>query len=152
MKKIILTILLAWCLHGFSQTDSTAAKNLRLIHKNHFGLSLGGPAFLGLYYEHFFDHNWSIETGIGSVIVVSSIYLEARYYFGKKEDLRRFAPYVGTAVGAGSIIESHGAIIRYTPLGFQFLSKQGFSFSMEAALLHFDGSFFPSGAIKIRLF
>jgi hypothetical protein len=159
MNKIILTILLTWCLHGFSQTDSTAPKNLRLIHKNHFGLSMGGPGFFGPYYEHFFNQNWSIESGFGTLLVINSAYVGGRYYFGEEDKLQRFAPYVGAAFGAAFYlggggsggIDGAGTPIGYVPVGIQFLSRKGYAFSLEAACLYFDGEYIPMGALKIRM-
>jgi hypothetical protein len=52
-RHIALTLLLVWTASVSALTDTTSPKNLRLIHKNHFGLSLGGPGFFGPYYEHF---------------------------------------------------------------------------------------------------
>jgi hypothetical protein len=37
------------------------------------------------------------------------------------------------------------------PVGIQFLSPKGYAFSLEAALLYFDGEYLPMGALKIRL-
>jgi len=135
----------------FAQSDTSAPKNLRLIHKNHFGYSLGGPSFFGAYYEHFFNQNWSIETGFGTLLVISSVYVEGRYYIGEKNKLQRFSPYVGAAFGAGLYIDDGGTPIGYVPVGIQFLSRKGYSFSLEAALLYFDSEYFPMGALKIRL-
>ena len=56
-RHIVITLLLVWTASVSAQTDTTSPKNLRLIHKNHFGLSLGGPGFFGPYYEHFFNQN-----------------------------------------------------------------------------------------------
>ena len=159
LKRIILTIFVAWTYCSFAQSDTAAPKNLRLIHKNHFGLSLGGPGFFGPYYEHFFNQNWSIETGFGGLLVINSAYVGGRYYFGEKDKLQRFSPYVGAAFGAGFYIggggsggiDGAGTPIGYVPVGIQFLSPKGYAFSLEAALLYFDGEYLPMGALKIRL-
>jgi hypothetical protein len=159
LKRIILTIFVAWTYFSFAQSDTAAPKNLRLIHKNHFGLSLGGPGFFGPYYEHFFNQNWSIETGFGGLLVINSAYVGGRYYFGEKDKLQRLSPYVGAAFGAGFYIggggsggiDGAGTPIGYVPVGIQFLSPKGYAFSLEAALLYFDGEYLPMGALKIRL-
>ena len=159
LKRIILTIFVAWTYCSFAQSDTAAPKNLRLIHKNHFGLSLGGPGFFGPYYEHFFNQNWSIETGFGGLLVINSAYVGGRYYFGEKDKLQRLSPYVGAAFGAGFYIggggsggiDGAGTPIGYVPVGIQFLSPKGYAFSLEAALLYFDGEYLPMGALKIRL-
>jgi hypothetical protein len=158
-RHIVLTLLLVWTASVSAQTDTTSPKNLRLIHKNHFGLSLGGPGFFGPYYEHFFNQNWSIETGFGGLLVINSAYVGGRYYFGEKDKLQRFSPYVGAAFGAGFYIggggsggiDGAGTPIGYVPVGIQFLSPKGYAFSLEAALLYFDGEYLPMGALKIRL-
>ena len=158
-RHIVLTLLLVWTASVSAQTDTTLPKNLRLIHKNHFGLSLGGPGFFGPYYEHFFNQNWSIETGFGGLLIINSAYVGGRYYFGEKDKLQRFSPYVGAAFGAGFYIggggsggiDGAGTPIGYVPVGIQFLSPKGYAFSLEAALLYFDGEYLPMGAMKIRL-
>jgi hypothetical protein len=158
-RQFVLTLFLVWTASVSAQTDTTSPKNLRLIHKNHFGLSLGGPGFFGPYYEHFFNQNWSIETGFGGLLVINSAYVGGRYYFGEKDKAQRFSPYVGAAFGAGFYIggggsggiDGAGTPIGYVPVGIQFLSPKGYAFSLEAALLYFDGEYLPMGALKIRL-
>lgn len=143
----------------FAQSDTSAPKNLRLIHKNHLGLSFGGPGFFGPYYEHYFNQNLSLETGFGTLLVINSAYVGGRYYFGEKDKLQRFSPYVGASFGAGfyiggggsSGIDGAGTPIGYVPVGIQFLSQKGYAFSLEAALLYFDGEYLPMGGLKIRL-
>lgn len=151
LKRIILIVSVAWTYFSFAQSDTSAPMNLRLIHKNHFGYSLGGPGFFGAYYEHFFNQNWSVETGFGTLLVISSVYVEGRYYIGEKDKLQRFSPYVGAAFGAGLYIDDGGTPIGYVPVGIQFLSRKGYAFSLEAALLYFDEEYLPMGALKIRL-
>jgi hypothetical protein len=160
LKRIILIICIAWTYFGYAQSDTSAPKNLRLIHKNHFGLGFGGPGFFGPYYEHFFNQNWSIETGFGGLLVINSAYVGGRYYFGEKDKLQRFSPYVGAAFGAGFYIggggsggiDGAGTPIGYVPVGIQFLSRKGYAFSLEAACLYFADELIPMGALKIRLF
>ncbi|MBM3451849.1 MAG: hypothetical protein FJX84_01775 [Bacteroidetes bacterium] len=149
--RLIVSVLFLWTYFSFAQSDTSAPKNLRLIHKNHFGYSLGGPSFFGAYYEHFFNQNWSVETGFGTLLVIGSVYVEGRYYIGEKDKLQRFSPYVGAAFGAGLYIDDGGTPIGYVPVGIQFLSTKGYAFSLEAALLYFDGEYFPMGGLKIRL-
>lgn len=159
LQRFIISVLFLWTLVVFAQSDTSEPKNLRLIHKNHFGLSFGGPGFFGPYYEHFFNQNWSIETGFGTLLVINSAYVGGRYYFGEKDKLQRFSPYVGAAFGAAFYIggggsggiDGAGTPISYLPVGIQFLSQKGYAFSLEAALLYFDGEYLPMGALKIRL-
>jgi hypothetical protein len=158
-RLVVTSVLFFWTLVVFAQSDTSAPKNLRLIHKNHFGLGFGGPGFFGPYYEHFFTENWSIETGFGTLLVINSAYVGGRYYFGEKDKLQRFSPYVGAAFGAGFYIggggsggiDGAGTPIGYVPVGIQFLSRKGYAFSLETALLYFDGEYIPMGALKIRL-
>ncbi len=157
--RIFLTLFVAWTFCSYSQSDTSTPKNLRLIYKNHFGLSFGGPGFFGPYYEHFFNQNWSIETGFGSLLVINSAYVGGRYYFGDKYKVQRFSPYVGAAFGAGFYmggggsggIDGAGTPIGYVPVGIQFLSPKGYAFSFEAACLYFADELIPMGAMKIRL-
>jgi hypothetical protein len=159
IQRFIISVLFLGTSVVFAQSDTSAPMNLRLIHKNQLGLSFGGPGFFGPYYEHFFNQNWSLETGFGTLLVINSAYVGGRYYFGKKDKLQRFSPYVGADFGAGFYIggggsggiDGAGTPIGYVPVGIQFLSRKGYTFSLEAALLYFDGEYFPMGGLKIRL-
>ena len=94
-------------MHG--QTTQEDSINRRLIFKNLVGYSLGGPSFLSINYEHYFNHNWSIEAGLGSVIFISGVHVGSRYYLGNSKHPTRFAPYLGAAIGAASIIGGGGS-------------------------------------------
>ena len=155
MKHICLAVFFTISFLGNAQMiDSDSNQNMRLIHKNHLGFSLGGPAYLGYYYEHYFNQNWSIEVGLGSVLVLTGAYAEGRYYFGKKDNQQKVTPYVGLAGGATMILgldDSYGTPIVYAPVGLQIFSKKGFAFSFEAAYFRLDGESFPMGALRFRL-
>ena len=155
MKTALLTIFLSVFLASNAQiADSTNAQNMRLIHNNHFGFSMGGPGFLGYYYEHYFNQNWSVEVGLGSVLVLTGAYAEGRYYLGRKDNPQKVTPYVGLGGGAALILgfeDYYGTPTFYAPLGLQIFSKRGFAFSFEAAYFRFDGEGFPMGALRFRL-
>jgi len=154
MKKYLLSLFVAISFWSCAQEDSMNTENVRLIHKNHIGFSVGGPGFLGYYYEHFFNHNWSIEVGLGSVLVLTGIYTEGRYYFGSKDKPDKIAPYIGFGGGACMILgldDGYVTPMVYAPVGLQIFNSRGFAFSMEAAVFRFDGETFPMGALKFRL-
>lgn len=155
MKHIFFAVFIIISFLSMGQmVDSMSNQNMRLIHKNHLGFSLGGPGYLGYYYEHYFNQNWSIEIGLGSVLVLTGAYAEARYYFGNKHKQQKVTPYVGLAGGATMILgldDSYGTPIVYAPVGLQIFSKKGFAFSFEAAYFRFDGETFPMGSIRFRL-
>lgn len=115
---------------------------------------MGGPGFLGYYYEHYFNQNWSVEVGLGSVLILTGAYAEGRYYLGRKDNPQKVTPYVGIGGGAALILgfdDYYGTPTFYAPLGLQIFSKRGFAFSFEAAYFRFDGEGFPMGALKFRL-
>jgi hypothetical protein len=155
MRTIILSIcLILFKLSNAQIVDSTNAQNMRLIHNNHFGFSMGGPGFLGYYYEHYFNQNWSVEVGLGSVLVLTGAYAEGRYYLGSRTKVHKVTPYIGCGGGTALILGFEDYLFTptfYAPLGLQIFSQRGFSFSFEAAYFRFDGEGFPMGALKFRL-
>jgi hypothetical protein len=103
MKRYFVIFCILFCAHGnlvHSQATQEDSINRRLIFKNLVGYSLGGPSFLSINYEHYFNHNWSIEAGLGSVIFISGVHVGTRYYLGNSKHPTRFAPYLGAAIGA----------------------------------------------------
>ncbi len=157
IRNIWLSFFLLFALHSNAQlidNDTNTNQNLRLIHKNHFGLGVGGPGFYGGYYEHYFNHNWSFEVGLGSVLVLTGAYVEGRYYFGKKDKPYKYTPYIGVAGGAAMILGIDDAYVTptfYAPVGFQIFNKRGSAFSFEVAYFRFDGEAFPMGSLRFRL-
>jgi hypothetical protein len=154
MRNLLFIFFISASVFIAAQEDSTNGQNLRLTYNNHFGFSLGGPGFLGYYFEHYFNHNWSLEAGIGSVLVLTGAYAEGRYYFGSKDKPHKYTPYLGLAGGVVSILgasDGYFAPLFYAPVGFQIFNSRGFAFSMEAAVLHFDGETFPMGALRFRM-
>ena len=160
MKRYIVIFCILFCVHGnlvHSQTTQEDSINRRLIFKNLVGYSLGGPSFLSINYEHYFNHNWSIEAGLGSVIFISGVHVGSRYYLGNSKHPTRFAPYLGAAIGASSIIggggsggiDGYGTLVAYAPLGIQYISKDGFAFSLEGAGMFLDNELLPMGAIRL---
>ena len=61
--KLCLTLLLVSAI-TWGQNQVSDSINRRLEVKNQFGVQFGGPSFLSCNYEHFFNHNWSIEAGV----------------------------------------------------------------------------------------
>ena len=86
--------------------------------------------------------------------MLTGAYAEGRYYFGSKDKPHKYTPYLGFAGGVVSIIgmdDGYLAPLFYAPVGFQIFNNRGFAFSLEAAVLHFDGETFPMGALRFRL-
>lgn len=156
-KESILFFLLFLSVKGFGQYSQSDSVNRRLLYKNHLGAQLGGPSFLSINYEHFFNQNWSIEMGAGSVLVLSGIHVGGRYYVGKQANPTKFSPYLGISLGAASIIGGgssggiggYGTAVGYVPLGIQLMNKNGSTFSIEVAGMYLDNEFFPMGAIRL---
>lgn len=142
-----------------SQISVKDTINRRLIYKNQLGFSLGGPSFLSVNYEHFFNHHWSIDAGFGSVLVLSGAHVGVRYYVGKRSQITKFAPYIGAALGAAAIIGGdsnggiggYGSMVGYVPFGIQYISPKGFTFSAEVAYMYIDGENRPMGAIRMLI-
>jgi hypothetical protein len=160
MKRYFVIFCILFCAHGnlmHSQTTQVDSINRRLIFKNLVGYSLGGPSFFSINYEHYFNHNWSIEAGLGSVIVISGVHVGTRYYLGNSKHPTRFAPYLGAAIGAAYIIggggsggvDGYGTMVAYVPLGIQHISKNGFAFSLEGAGMILDNELLPMAAIRL---
>jgi hypothetical protein len=160
MKRYFVIFCILFCAHGnlmHSQTTQIDSINRRLIFKNLVGYSLGGPSFLSINYEHYFNHNWSIEAGLGSVIVISGVHVGTRYYLGNSKHPTKFAPYLGAAIGAAFIIggggsggvDGYGTMVAYVPLGIQHISKNGFALSIEGAGMFMDSELLPMCAIRL---
>ena len=140
-----------------SQTTQEDSINRRLIYKHLVGYSIGGPSFLSINYEHYFNHNWSIEAGLGSVIFISGVHVESRYYLGNSKHPTRFDPYLGAAIGAASImggggsggVDGYGTLVAYVPLGIQYISRNGFALSLEGAGMFLDNELLPMAAIRL---
>lgn len=158
MKKGTILILIVFCasvVKGQSSISDTV--NRRLLHKNHLGAQLGGPSFLSINYEHFFNEHWSIEAGAGSILAISGIHAQGRYYLGSKAKPTTFAPYLGVAMGAASIIgggssggiNGYGAAVGYVPIGIQWMTKKGSAISIEVAGMYLDNELLPMGAIRL---
>lgn len=158
MKKGTILILIVFCasvVKGQSSISDTV--NRRLLHKNHLGAQLGGPSFLSINYEHFFNEHWSIEAGAGSILAISGIHAQGRYYLGSKAKPTKFAPYLGVAMGAASIIgggssggiNGYGAAVGYVPIGIQWMTKKGSAISIEVAGMYLDNELLPMGAIRL---
>ena len=158
LKKGNLTfILLLVSAIVLGQNQVSDSMNRRLEVKNQIGAQFGGPSFLSLNYEHFFNHNWSVEVGVGSVLVISGVHVGGRYYVGTKHKPTKFAPYLGAAIGAASIIgggssggiDGYGTAVGYVPLGIQLLTKNGVAVSIEVAGMYLDKEFLPMGALRL---
>ena len=160
MKRYFVIFCILFFAHGnlvHSQTIQEDSINRRLIYKNLVGYSLGGPSFLSINYEHYFNHNWSIEAGIGSVLLISGVHVGSRYYLGNSKHPTKFTPYLGAAIGAAFIIGyggsggvgGYGTMVAYAPLGIQYISKNGFAFSLEGAGMFLDNELLPMGAIRL---
>lgn len=151
MRHVLLVFIMSISIASSAQEDSVIVQNLRLIHKNQFGISLGGPGFLGYYYEHYFNHNWSLELGIGSVLLLNGAYVEGRYYVGSKNKPHKYTPYIGVGGGVALIIDGTVAPTVYAPIGFQLFNAKGLSYSLEVAYFYLDGESFPMGALRFPL-
>ncbi len=154
--KLCLTLLLVSTL-TWGQNQVSDSINRRLEVKNQFGVQFGGPSFLSCNYEHFFNHNWSIEVGAGSILAISGVHLGGRYYVGTKAKPTKFAPYIGAAIGAAFIIgggssggiDGYGAAVGYVPIGIQLMTKKGLAVSLEAAGMYLDNELLPMGALRL---
>ena len=160
MKRYFVIFWILFCAHGnlvHGQTTQDDSINRRLIFKNLVGYSLGGPSFLSINYEHYFNYNWSIEAGIGSVLLISGVHVGSRYYLGNSKHPTRFTPYLGAAIGAAFIIGyggsggvgGYGTLVAYAPLGIQYISRNGFAFSLEGAGMFLDNELLPMAAIRL---
>ena len=139
------------------QSTVSDSINRRIRFKNHLGAQLGGPSFLSINYEHFFNQNWSIELGAGSVLALSGVHVGGRYYLGKREEPTNFSPYLGASIGAAVLIgggssggiDGYGTAVGYVPLGIQWMTKKGSAISLEVAGMYLDNELMPMGAIRL---
>jgi outer membrane protein W len=156
-KGNLSLILLVVTTMAWGQNQVSDSVNRRLEVKNQLGVQFGGPSLLSLNYEHFFNHNWSVEVGVGSVLVISGVHVGGRYYFGSKAKPTKFSPYLGAAIGAAFIIGGgssggiggYGTAVGYVPLGIQLMTKNGFAVSLEAAGMYLDNEVLPMGALRL---
>lgn len=154
--KISFILLLVSAM-TWGQNQVSDSINRRLEVKNQIGVQLGGPSFLSCNYEHFFNHHWSIEAGVGSILAISGVHVGGRYYVGTKAKPTKFAPYVGMALGAAFIIggggsgglNGYGAAVGYVPIGIQFITKKGSAFSLEVAGMYLENELLPMGALRL---
>lgn len=156
---IVFLFLFSLVFHSVSQQVLEDSTNLRLKYNRRLGFCIGGPNFLSINYEHFLNHNFSIEVGAGSVLLSTGAHIGARFYFGKRNKPSKIAPYFGGAFGAQYIIGGsgyggfggYGAAVGYIPVGIQFLNKNGSAVSFEGGVMFLDNEVFPMGAIRINL-
>ena len=156
-KGNLSLILLVVTTMAWGQNQVSDSVNRRLEVKNQLGIQLGGPSFLSCNYEYFFNHHWSIEAGVGSILAISGVHLGGRYYVGTKAKPTKFAPYIGAAIGAAFIIgggssggiDGYGAAVAYVPIGIQLMTKKGLAVSLEAAGMYLDNEVLPMGALRL---
>lgn len=154
--KISFILLLVSAM-TWGQNQVSDSINRRLEVKNQIGVQFGGPSFLSCNYEHFFNHHWSIEAGVGSILAISGVHFGGRYYVGAKAKPTKFAPYVGMALGAAFIIggggsgglNGYGAAVGYVPIGIQCITKKGSAFSLEVAGMYLENELLPMGALRL---
>jgi hypothetical protein len=129
-KHIITLILLFTVILGNAQNADTL--NTRELHPLGVSLNLLGPTLMAsANVDYFISRNVSVETGAGFF----GAFVGGKVYIGKK--LWKGMPYVGYTRAFVRLPTSEPVteIFNYFPIGYHFVGKNGFNFSIEGAVL-----------------
>ncbi len=127
---LLLICTSASTLHG----QEGSKLNDRANRKIGIGLNLLGPTFgTSIQGDYFLTRNLNIEIGGG----VIGYYGGAKWYFRRQDRSNSWSPYIGWH-HTECFDLYWGWIIRgsYFPVGIQYLSKSGFTLSVELAALN----------------
>ena len=128
MKKLTTLLVL---LSVLTFTTFAQETNRRSQMKTGIGLQLIGPTNVAaIEVDYFITHNFNVEAGAGFY----GVYASAKYYFGKADEAKPLAPYLGFTYKLPELLtgDSHGVF--YFPLGIQLITKGGFTFAPEFAI------------------
>ncbi len=131
MQKHILTLFLFFKVL-LSNAQDTDTLNLRELRPWGVSLNLLGPTLMAsANVDYFISRNVSVETGAGFF----GAFVGGKVYIGKKQ--WKGMPYVGYTRAFIRLPTSEPVteIFNYFPIGYHFVGKSGFNFSIEGAVL-----------------